>query len=96
MFLKHLIRRVKIIHVHADDRYIPRKLDVRRRDVQIEAVRVLHSDAFDVQLADSLRVMVFLKAKRLKQLNDRFRVLGDDLRIKGCDLHGYFLLNHFS
>ncbi len=40
MLLKQLIRFVKVIHVHADGGHVVRKLDVRRRDVQIEAVRV--------------------------------------------------------
>ena len=40
-----------------------------------------------VKFSDSLRIMSPLKTQLFKELCNGLRVLRDDLRVKGCDLH---------
>ena len=84
---KHPVGFVEVVHVHADSRDTVHGQPIALGYIQAEAVWVLHADARDVQVADGLLGMAALKAQRFKYLDDSLRVLGDNLRVKGCDLH---------
>ena len=78
---------VEVIHIHADRLNAVHRQMIALGDVQIKAIGNLHANARDVELADVLLGVAALEAQRFKQLNDGLRVLCDDLRVKGRDLH---------
>ena len=83
-----MICEVKIIHVHTDAYHIARKIGIRTGNIQIKTVRILHSDAFHVQFADTLLVVAHIEAEFFKQSYDRIGVFCEDLGVKARDFLG--------
>ena len=66
---KQLIGFIKIIHVHAYSSQVLVGNHVRLRDVDIEAVRILHAYAGYFQIADILLPVTSFKSESLEQLD---------------------------